>query len=125
MSYNPDLEEREWWHVVDFAYSNSIPENFDAVMVGWIGDKILSKGNVPVETMKKLEWAYNNRTIDKACLGEHECEICKNHTDRGEILIIDSEKMFVAPRMIVHYIKAHSYCPPKEFLRAVDKINEV
>ena len=37
MSYIPDLEEREWWHVVDFAYNNSIPENFDAVMVGWIG----------------------------------------------------------------------------------------
>jgi hypothetical protein len=72
MSYIPDLEEREWWHVVDFAYNNSIPENFDAVMVGWIGDKILSKGNVPVETMKKLEWAYDNRAIDQACLGEHE-----------------------------------------------------
>lgn len=125
MSYIPDLEEGEWWHVVDFAYNKSIPDNFDAVMVGWIGDKIISKGNVSAETMARLEWAYNNRVIDQGCLGEHECEICRNHTDRGEILIIDGENMYVAPRMIVHYIKAHSYCPPKEFLSAVDKIHEV
>lgn len=125
MSYIPDLEGRKWWHVADFAYNKSLPENFDAVMVGWIGDKILSKGHVSVETMRKLEWAYDNRVIDQAWLGEHECEICANHTDRGEILIIDGKNMYVAPRMIVHYIKAHSYRPPKEFLSAVNKINEV
>ena len=116
MSYIPDLEEGEWWHVVNLAYSKSIPDTFNAVLVGWIGNKILSKGNVSIETMKKLEWAADNRDIDQGSLGEHECEICNNHTDRGEILIIDGEIMYVAPRMIVHYIKEHSYLPPKEFL---------
>jgi hypothetical protein len=125
MSYIPDLEKGEWWHVVNLAYSKSIPDTFNAVLVGWIGDKIPSTGNVSAETMKKLEWAYENRVIDQGALGEHECEICNDHTDRGEILIIDGENMYVAPRMIVHYIKVHSYRPPEEFLIAVDKINEV
>jgi hypothetical protein len=30
--------------------------------------------------------------------------------------------MYVAPRMILHYILAHSYRPPQEFLDAVAKI---
>jgi hypothetical protein len=61
--------------------------------------------------------------FNEGCLGEHECEICHNHTDRGEILIIDDDKMYVAPQMILHYIKDHSYRPPKEFMDAVDKIS--
>ena len=125
MSYTPDLEETEWWHAVDYSYDRSIPESFNAVMVGWLGNKIPSLGKVSTETIKKLEWARDNRVIDQAWLGEHECEICNNHTDRSEILIVDGGKMYVAPRMIVHYIKAHSYRPPEEFLSAVDRINEV
>lgn len=125
MSYLPDLKKCVWWHSPNLAYDPSIPSEFNAVLVGWIGDKILSTGNVPAETLKKLEWAYNNRDIDQGALGEHDCEVCNNHTDRGEILIIDGEIMYVTPRMIVHYIKTHSYLPPEEFLLAVDKINEI
>ena len=122
MSYIPDLEETEWWHEVDFAYNKSIPENFNAVMVGWLGSEIPSTGEVSTETLKKLEWAYVNRAIDQGWLGEHECEVCNNYTDRGEILIIDGDKMYVAPKMILHYIKVHSYHPPEEFIDAVNKI---
>lgn len=123
MSYTPDLEKTEWWHEINFAYSKSIPEKFTAIMVGWIGNRIPSAGEVLNEIIEKLEWAYDNRTIDQGWLGEHECEICNNYTDRGEILIIDDDKMYVAPRMILHYIKDHSYRPPEEFIDAVAKIN--
>lgn len=123
MSYIPDLKKTEWWHEINLAYSKSIPEKFTAILVGWIGDTIPSRGEVLDEIMEKLEWAYDNREIDQGCLGEHECEICHNHTDRGEILIIDDDKMYVTPKMILHYINDHSYRPPKEFMDAVDKIS--
>ena len=123
MSYTPDLKKTEWWHEIDFAYSKSIPEKFTAIMVGWIGNRIPSTGKVLKEIIEKLEWAYDNREIDQGWLGEHECEICNNYTDRGEILIIDDDKMYVAPKMILHYIRDHSYRPPEEFIHAVDKIN--
>jgi len=123
MGYIPDLEEVEWWHATDFAYSKSIPKDFNAIMVGWLGSNVPSTGEVLTETIKKLEWACDNRTIDQAWLGEHECEICGNYADRGEILVIDGEKMYVAPRMILHYIQTHSYRPPEDFLSAVDKID--
>jgi hypothetical protein len=73
--------------------------------------------------IEKLVWAYYNRTIDQGCLGEYECGICNNHTNRGEILIIDDDKMYVTPKMILHYIKDHGYCPPEKFIAAVDKIH--
>ena len=122
MSFIPDLEKTEWWHEISFAYGKSIPEKFTAIMVGWLGNTIPSAGEVPNEIIEKLEWASVNRTIDQGWLGEHECEVCNNYTDRGEILIIDDDKMYVAPKMILHYIKGHSYRPPQEFIDAVDKI---
>ena len=123
MSYTADLKKTEWWHEIDFAYSKSIPDKFTAIMVGWIGNRIPSAGEVSYEIIEKLEWAYDNREIDQGWLGEHECKICNNYTDRGEILIIDGNKMYVAPKMILHYIKDHSYRPPEEFIDAVNKLN--
>ena len=76
------------------------------------------------EIIEKLEWVYDNRTIDQGWLGEHECEICNNYTDRGEILIIDDDKMYVVPKMILHYIKDHFYRPPEDFINAVDNISD-
>jgi len=123
MSYTTDLDKAQWWHEAALAYSRSIPGNFTAIMVGWIGDSVPSVGIVRNDIIEKLEWAYNNRTIDQGWLGEHECEICNTHTDRGEILIIDGDRMYVAPKMILHYIKDHSYHPPEEFINALNKIN--
>jgi hypothetical protein len=57
-------------------------------------------------------------------LGEHRCEICRNHTDRGEILILYGNRMYVAPRMILHYIKAHAYRPPEEFLKVMQALDD-
>jgi hypothetical protein len=123
MSYIPDLKQSEWWHVLDLGYSRSIPEKFDAIMVGWLKDRIPSFGDVSSEIIEKLEWAAENRVIDQGWLGEHDCEICHAYTDRAEILIIAADKLYVAPKMIVHYISAHGYCPPQEFLDAADKID--
>lgn len=123
MSYTPDLEETEWWHEINLAYSKSIPDKFTGIMVGWLGNRIPTTGEVSPDILEKLKWAYDNRIIDQGWLGEHECEICNNHVDRGELLIIDGDKMYVAPRMILHYINEHSYLPPNEFLDAVGNIN--
>ncbi len=122
MSYTPDLKKIEWWHEVNLAYSKSIPDKFTAIMVGWIRDMIQSTREVTDDIIETLEWAYDNREIDKGWLGEHECEICNNHADRGEILIMDNDRMYGAPKMILHYIKNYFYRPPEEFIDAVDRI---
>jgi len=73
MSYTPDLKKTEWWHDIAFAYSKSIPEKFTAIMVGWIGNRIPPSGKVSNKIIEKLEWTYDNRTIDQGWLREHEC----------------------------------------------------
>lgn len=38
----------------------------------------------------------------------------------AEIVVKSSSgQVFVAPNLIVHYIEAHSYLPPREFVEAV------
>ena len=106
MSYTPDLNRTEWWHAPDLGYSESLPEKFDAIMVGWLGDRVPTTGEISPETITK-----------------HDCEICMAYTDRAEILIIDDNKMYAAPRMILHDIKKHAYRPPQPFLDAVDKLD--
>jgi hypothetical protein len=123
MSYTPDLEKTQWWHEINFAYSKSIPDKFTATFVGWLGEDVPTSGQVSKALLKKLEWACNNREIDQGCLGEHECEICHNHWDRGEILIKEGETMYVSPKMILHYIRDHGYQPPEEFMNAVGRID--
>jgi hypothetical protein len=117
-----DLTKTQWQHDTYYAYSSLIPAKFIATMVGWLGKEVLSTGEVAPETLRKLQWACNNRKIDQGWLGEHECEICHEYFDRGELLIDDGNNMYVAPRMIVHYIKNHFYCPPQEFINAVNEL---
>ncbi len=122
MGYFQDLQKVEWWHEPSFAYSDSVPGEFDALLIGWVGDEVLSSGKVADEILTKLEWAYEHRTLNQGCLGLHDCEICNQNSDGGEILIMDGDTSYIAPKMLLHYIKAHSYLPPQEFLDAVEKM---
>jgi len=122
MGYIPDLEECDWWHSPGLAYDSALPEQFRATMVGWLGNEVTTSGEVSGEILEKLEWACQHLTIDQGWLGEHRCELCQDHTDRGEMLILYGSRMYVAPRMILHYIKAHAYLPPEEFLKVMQAL---
>jgi len=41
-------------------------------------------------------------------------------SSNGEIRVSGEGIVFAAPVLIVHYIEAHSYLPPAQFLKAVD-----
>lgn len=116
------MEECDWWHSPGLAYDSALPEQFRATMVGWLGKEVTACGEVNGKILKKLEWACQYLTIDQGCLGEHQCEICQDHTERGEVLIPYGSRMYVAPRMILHYIKAHAYRPPEEFLKVLQAL---
>lgn len=124
LMYIPDLTEIEWWHEASFAYDQSLPERFPAVLVGWLGNTVPNSGPVSPLFLDKLQWASQNLIIDQGALGEHECEICGSHTDRGEILIRHGSSMYVMPRMLLHYITVHSYQPPEQFVEAVEKLHQ-
>ena len=41
-------------------------------------------------------------------------------SSNGEIRVSGEGIVFAAPVLIVHYIEAHSYLPPAQFLKAID-----
>jgi len=59
-------------------------------------------------------------------MGFHECEFCsptgaeKLAMGTGELWVPGTgDLIYVAPKLVAHYIEAHGYLPPQEFMEAV------
>jgi hypothetical protein len=100
----------------------------DAVRaVGWLGrDHEYPTGPTSPEFLSTLRTVRNSwGAIFKvfpgwpALMGVHRCEICEDHVDTGDVAIPFGDVLFVAPTMIVHYVEAHRYLPPADFVTAV------
>jgi hypothetical protein len=100
-----------------------------AVNVGWLSpDHEFTKGSVPDEFITALRQLV--RAPKNQCWGWHECEFCPPSPRRprasvgptcgnGEMWVLGgSGRTLVAPVLILHYVEAHQYQPPAEFLRA-------
>lgn len=109
MTYYPDP--------TPYAYSQSPDE--DMINVGWLG-----RGH---DLMR----------------GYHECELCPEADDPpiqlaapvegGRVYLGMSEirlraldgRLYSAPTLVIHYIQAHQYLPPDEFLEALRRSAQV
>jgi hypothetical protein len=132
MPYYPDLS----------AYT-FVPPAGDppAVNVGWLHkDQPFERGDVPydfVNRLKRLALARHNQTR-----GFHVCEFCQGlrallasgkeasdlrkqcaedyRISSAEVRVQDrAGRWYAAPQMIAHYVEAHGYRPPQEFIDAV------
>lgn len=99
--------------------------------VGWLEQQHeLSRGSVPAALLEKLRMLVAGAKAHYQQYhfrGLHECSLCPK--DKGEtglpdsyvnLLIPGTKVVFAAPAGLVHYLEAHSYLPPSEFIRAVD-----
>src|SRR5450631_906795 len=122
MTYFEDLSPYE--------YSRHLPQGRGEVLnVGWLDDKMsYSHGAVDVDLTEKLlalcTWPVNQY------FGWHTCPFCQECPVRiadlegefclgdGEIRVPrnDSKVVYAAPNLIYHYVTAHQYLPPAEFL---------
>jgi hypothetical protein len=107
--------------------------------VGWLGSgHDYAKGSVSpvlVEKMKML-----SRSPVELYRGYHVCELCELPAElcdrpfeeqwekwaqyrksNGEIRVSRAGIIYAAPVLITHYIEAHGYLPPEEFLRAIEE----
>jgi hypothetical protein len=105
------------------------------VSVGWLdAGHEFPTGVVPEHlTLKLLRLC---RTPVRQTRGHHPCPLCgrpsvsvpvvvDNHTlwlGSAEIEVPAQSKVYAAPTLIAHYITAHGYRPPDEFLDAVDRL---
>jgi hypothetical protein len=102
--------------------------------VGWLGlAGGVPSGRFPAELIETLvSLAVRG---ERPMRGFHECDFCdvrspieKSIPSRGESVVLGmselqvisaSGQVFAAPSLIVHYIEAHDYLPPMEFIDAL------
>lgn len=104
-----------------------------AYNIGWIS----ADANFPTTSevdpvfLDRL-WLYCTVSVGQT-RGIHECELCRDRIANigvrgGERLLLGSAEIrvpsmdaryFAAPNLIFHYVGAHRYSPPSEFVRAV------
>jgi hypothetical protein len=120
-------------------YGYNLPKSIPGVRnVGWLDrNHEFDKGAVPTEVCRKLLHLIRVAKANQM-RGIHECDFCANRdrisvTDAVGVIWLGAAEIWVpggggliyaAPDMVYHYINAHGYRPPREFIDAVDAYSE-
>lgn len=100
--------------------------------VGWLGSGFGFDTTQPTEELLSRLWDYCKISIAQT-RGIHDCEFCPGQNSyfaerNGEHLLLgtaeirvfrDRGTLYAAPTLIYHYIAAHNYRPPNEFVEAI------
>ena len=90
--------------------------------VGWLSHgKDFQVGSVDSSMFDKLKQLLIDPFQPMMFMGVHECELCQFDGPIGHanLFVPNGSTIFVCPELIVHYIAAHRYRPPDEFVDAV------
>jgi hypothetical protein len=91
--------------------------------VGWLSDDVSFRiGQTPQASYEKTKALLIEPWQFCVFAGIHHCELCQFDPPAGHrnLFIPNGTTIFVCPELITHYIAAHQYRPPDEFLAAVD-----
>lgn len=93
--------------------------------VGWLeAGQPFPRGPVPAALIDRL-WLLEQYSQVNITRGFHYCDLCPDAEDtgpcgHGEIRAVASDgTRFAAPSLIAHYVEAHAYQPPRDFISAV------
>src|SRR6516164_3686481 len=127
--YFPDLKLCRYHHGPHDAANWSVP----LLAIGWLQQPHrFETGAIPASLLTKLkemaeqtQWSYSAFSFR----GLHGCSFCSDSEpcSRGipgshvNLFAPGEGIVYVAPAGIVHYIEAHSYLPPAEFLKAAQE----
>ena len=109
MSYYKDLTPYNYHHYSEKEFN-----------VGWLQEGYeFDKGDVPEGFLEKLKKYSDHRMLQTK--GWQSCHFCEeNEHSSDEIRIVSNSGIYYAcPMMIIHYVEAHNYLPPQEFIDAV------
>jgi hypothetical protein len=94
--------------------------------IGWLEqEQPFPIAETPFEFHRRLagfarDWSISSRACHwPVCAGPHVCSLCGAVQGYGEFAVPGDGVMYVAPYLISHYVEAHGYCPPSEFIEAV------
>ena len=91
--------------------------------VGWLGrEQTFRKGTIAPDVYRRLRQLFNNPFQPFVAAGGHSCDLCQfesEATGSANLFVPADDLLLVCPELILHYINAHGYEPPKVFCDAV------
>jgi hypothetical protein len=100
--------------------------------VGWLGESSVFDTMQGDELLLDMLWRHCKISVAQT-RGIHDCELCRSRRSyiverNGERLLLGSAEIrvisragsvYAAPNLVYHYVQAHQYRPPMEFIDAV------
>jgi hypothetical protein len=109
MAYFPDLSNE-----YQIAFGD------DVRAIGWLDkNHSFTTNSANPDFLQILKRHIAERWTFVASAGIHECELCYRFASACNVVIPTRTFVYIAPEMISHYIEAHNYKPPDEFIQAV------
>ncbi|MFZ2279546.1 MAG: hypothetical protein WAW39_17250 [Prosthecobacter sp.] len=110
------------------TYCGWMHKDMACLSVGWLGCTVPTPGALAPRYLAVLRHYAAHHAFMDGLMGNHACEICGKGKFHGEFWIelfvpqVDRRVRFVLPMGVFHYIEAHGYCPPPEFLKAIEPL---
>jgi hypothetical protein len=121
MSYFKDLSPCRYFDSKPYLYGFT-----KLLAVGWIDkSKNYKTGSVSDNFLNKLKKLYKEPHPQVRYCGWHDCQMCDENMGDNQLFIPSKNKIYVCPGGVDHYIEKHNYCPPNEFILAVDNVEKL
>ncbi len=113
-------------HFPDLSTVTPVASGAHVRAVGWLGGApAYPRGRVDEAHLARLD-AYASRwgeSVDAlgwpVAGGAHTCELCGRAQASGNFGVPAGDVLYVCPELIAHYVRAHGYRPPSQFLDAL------
>ena len=104
-----------------YTYLHPEEERPGTVNIGWLDRwHAFPAGETSEEFQAKLQHLCLQRV--KQTRGFYSCDFCKGRNkphSSAEIRVPGKGRVYAAPELVYHYVVAHAYKPPEEFIAAV------
>jgi hypothetical protein len=130
VAYYPDLSPYEYW----LDHQPRAPADPNVLNIGWLGKRHPYPREAPSDAFLERLWAFCRVRVHqtrgfhscelKPCPPPHGLRVQRNgeelHLGSAEIRVFGrGEIVYAAPNLIYHYVAAHHYRPPEDFVQAV------
>jgi hypothetical protein len=119
------MGEMTWY--ADFATDCQGGRGEHVRAIGWLDDRhAFPRGTLDPAAVARLRqfvevyWESVQAIGLDFYMGVHTCELCDDgHLDGRNFGVPSGTILYVCPAMITHYVEAHGYLPPAEFVAAL------
>ena len=110
-----------------YSYMSAEQDDTPALNVGWLAkNHDYPEGTVGGALTHDLfvrRLQVMTKTTVRLCMGLHQCDLCEENGPfgNGEIRVFTADRAttYAAPTLVAHYVEAHRYRPPNDFVDAV------